>query len=139
MTIYEIMKYCKNFFPDKNGGRYKTWTVKDGTADLSDFVAENQLYLIEGSKFNDGIHRNPTETLRDETFTGCITPLCPPADFLELCQKIIAWDEESAQQKGGLFSSEHFGDYSYSRLMIDGRPAGWQDIWGKELRQWRRV
>ena len=139
MTYYEIMRYCRNFYPDIEKQHTGTFTVENGRLNV-DFVEDGQLFLIEHSHFNDGVHEYEAENLRDETFTGIITPLCPPPDFLELCRRIIAWAEGHPSESTGQFQSESFGGYSYSRATdANGNALGWQDVFRKELYVWRKI
>ena len=135
MTIYEIMRYIRNFFPVSEDAITGQFTVSDGTLlghDLEGFV------LIEGSRFNDGVCEFPTHELRDETFTGLITPLAPPADFLQLCRDIITWDKTYREAMHRPFKSESFDGYSYT-MDAAGDAADWRRVWASELNPYRRI
>ena len=136
MTIYEIMKHIRNFFPIPEDAVEGVITITDGQVQgMGDgFV------LIEGSRFNDGVFELPEFSLHDETFTGRITPLAPPADFLELCREIIDWQNENGTKTTGPFQSESFGGYSYTRATDNnGLAIGWQDVFSKRLNVWRKI
>lgn len=138
MTIYEIMRQCRNFFPDIENQHSGTFTITDGAIDL-DFVSDNQLFLIEKSHFNDGVHEYPTESLRDETFEGIITPLCPPADFLDFIREVQEWDEATKEKRLSPYQSESFAGYSYTKATANGRTATWKDIFSDRINTWRKV
>lgn len=132
--LYTILKHIHNFFAVSNhDGAYK---IENGAISL-DFIKDNQYFLIEGSIFNDGVYKYPTDTLIDEEFNGCITALAIPKEFLDLAdeiQKFTATTERTG------FQSESFGGYSYSRPTTqNGTMADWHDVFRQRLNTWRKI
>lgn len=142
MNIHEIMRYCRNFFP-YGDPQYGEWTIEDNTISL-DFLEEDQLMLIESSQFNDGVWHYGTDTLVNESFTGYITALAPPQDFVNLCDEIIAWQAKYGTTDSPAlspFNSESFAGYSYSKgNNSSGRAAtSWKDVFAGRLSVWRKL
>jgi hypothetical protein len=138
--IFEIMKYCRNFFPvSYHSG---TFTIEGGFIDCP-FLAEGQYFLIENSVFNDGVYTYPTTELTDETFTGTVTALRIPSAFLELCEDVKAWQEKNGDISSANMSpyqSESFGGYSYSKLATQDASTvmSWQQAFKDRLKIWRK-
>lgn len=127
--LYEIMKSIRNFFPvGRMSGTYK---IESGTISLS-FVSEGQYILIEGSTFNDGVYQYPMTGLVDESFSGMITLLAPPKEFLELVKEI---EEYSKKYEETPFTSESFAGYSYSKK----ENASWKNAYASRLKAWRKL
>lgn len=131
--LYEVMRYCRNFFPKEH--REGTFEIKDGIISLP-FVIEGQYFLIEGSILNDGLYQYPGTGLSDEKFDGCVTSLAIPKPFIDLCNEIADFCEKNPE---GAFQSESFGGYSYTRATVDGKVAGWQEVFSSRLSDWRKV
>ncbi len=135
--LYEIMREIRNFFAAPDGYYDGTYTISGGAVDLP-FLTSGQYFLIEGSALNDGVYVYPCADLHNETFTGTITALQPPTDFLALVDEITAY-----QSKNGTISpyqSESFGGYSYTRATNkNGDAAGWRDAFRGRLNVWRKV
>lgn len=139
--IYEIMRYCKNFFPaDKP--HYGTYLVENGGINLP-FLRDGQYFLVEGSVFNDGVYIYPTEELSSEEFKGKITPLAPPRAFLETVERVEMWHAKYGKANGenmSPFMSESFSDYSYSKGSSgDGITTSWKTAFKQELSLWRKL
>lgn len=133
--LYQAMKYCRNFFPV--GYFDNTFTIKNGTLALP-FMQKDQYFLIEGSVFNDGVHKYPVTNLHDETFRGTITPMAIPEAFLQLVNEIKVSD--SVNNTNNPYLSESFDGYSYTRASTpSGAPAGWQTIFADRLKIWRKL
>jgi len=135
--LYEILKHIRNFFPDLDHQIAGTFTVKDGSIDPFPVVSANQYVLIEGSALNDGIIQLSCASLEDEIFTGTITPLKIPREFLNLVAEIESYQEN---YKVSPFTSESFGGYSYTRATnAKGKMLSWQDSFGTRLNAWRKI
>lgn len=131
--LYEIMRHCRNFFPGaESSGAFE---IKDGEISLP-FVLEGQYFLIEGSVFNDGLHKKPAEDLKDEKFEGRVVALKVPAAFEKLAEEIKTYCEKNPEN--GL-QSESFGGYSYTRATANGKIANWEDVFASRLSDWRRI
>lgn len=130
--LYEIMIYIRNFFLGES--REDKFVITDGGITLP-FVVEGQYILIEGSKFNDGVYKYPSE-LTDETFKGTITALNPPKEFLNLVAEIEEWESNN---KANVYISESFGGYSYTKASGQtGAPITWREAFASRLNTWRK-
>lgn len=135
--LYEIMKEIRNFFAAPNGYHDGTYTILEGVIDLP-FLTSGEHFLVEGSALNDGVYIYPYGGLRDETFTGTITALHPPAEFLQLVTEIEQYQEKSGSV--GPFQSESFGGYSYTKATNkNGDAASWRDVFRSRLNVWRKI
>lgn len=148
--LTEVCHEVNNYF--RRDSIRKTFSVEDG--DLigipDGFLQEEQYFLIEGSIFNDGVHKHLSTgmNLKDERdFSGAIWALAIPQEFLALVSEISNWEEKY----GGIdsvalspFSSESFGGYSYSKNAggnaSDGSSDGsnWKTVFAPRLSKWRR-
>jgi hypothetical protein len=135
-----VLNYLHNWFPVAGAARAGTFIIVSGTLTLHN-VLDGQFYKIEGSVFNDGLHKygDPEDKLMDETFTGRIVPLAIPKAVIELADSIKKWaDENPVSDK----VSESFGGYSYTKGGAGTQSAeigGWQTAFRKELNQWKKV
>lgn len=143
--LFEVMLYCRNFFPVPGGCKSGNYTISDGYISL-DFFKDGQYFLIEGSVFNDGVYQYPANGLSDETFEGTITPLAPPRAFLNVVSEIEEWtkkNESAGSVNLSPFNSESFGGYSYSKAAGSGgsgcTSVSWKDVFGSRLKVWRCI
>lgn len=133
--LYSVCKYIKNFFVSsiKSG----VYTIEDGTIDLP--LIDGQYFLIEGSVLNDGVYQYPVTGLRDEAFNGTIVGMSIPQEFLDLVKEIEAYNEKSSQDSG-LYVSESFGGYSYTKATdSNGNVASWKSAFANRLNLWRKL
>lgn len=109
---------------------------------------ENQYFIIEGSKFNDGLFKYTTDPevsdLVDESFHGNIKELVIPRDVLKIINDIAIWQEKNADTLNSPFQSESFGGYSYSKgnstnLAGKSRVFSWKDVFGSKLNCYRKI
>lgn len=134
--LYEILKYIRNFFPDTANRKEAQFTILNNSIAPSFVCAAGQYFLIEGSVFNDGVHKL-TDTFTNETFTGAITPLKIPKDLLSLVDEITAYSANTAHTD---YTSESFGGYSYTRARdTNGNACNWKNEFGTRLNAWRKV
>lgn len=121
-----------------------TFKIESGVLSPSDFIKENQYFRIVGSSMNDGIYQS-AEAIEskiakkkvDEEFNGEIWILSPPAEIIELADKIEAYEEKNGDSA---FVSESFGGYSYTKATdSNGVAVTWQDVFGKKLNKWRKI
>lgn len=133
--LYTIMRHIRNFFAVKNiNGKFN---IENGAISLSD-IKDGQYFLIEGSIFNNGVYKYPVNNLKDEEFTGYITFLAPPEEFLQLVKEIEEYEASENKSKG--FTSESFGGYSYTKATGEnGAPLTWQAIFNDRLNVWRKI
>lgn len=132
--IGEICAHIRNYFPGEC--RDGEFTVKDGC--LLDCGFLSGYYYIEGSRFNNGVHLHPSQRLADETFTGRIMLMNPPADFLSLVRDIEDWRAANPAVPAQ-FISERLGDYSYTRPNRSGTPIDWQTVFKTRLDVYRKA
>ena len=149
--LTEVCHECNNYF--RRESLHKTFSVEDhALVGLpEDFLQVNQFVLIEGSIFNDGVHKYLATgmNLRDEgDFLGNVTALAIPQEFQDLVAEISAWQTKYGGTDSAAlspFSSESFGGYSYSKSSggssSDGSADGanWKTVFASKLTKWRRV
>lgn len=134
--LYEVMKYCHNFFPSGTV-LHKTFKIQGGSIDLPD-VLDGAYFMIEGSWFNDGVYQYPTTKLLDEEFAGTVSILKIPKGFLELVSYIEEWNKKNGNVNQ--FQSESFGGYSYTKATTkDGDEITWQYAFKNRLRAYRKI
>lgn len=134
-----VLKHLNNWFVSPDGIHQGTFTIEDGSIDLSEFLLDGQLFRICGSVFNDGVYANPAETLTDETFTGTVWALRVPPALIDLVHDIEAY-EASDGSKPSPYKSESFGGYSYTRATdADGAPLSWKKVFRSRLNEWRKI
>lgn len=133
-----VLAYLRNYFA--TGYIYGTFEVKDGTVRLPE-ILDGQYFRIVGSVFNDGVHQNPANNLKDESFTGTVWALAIPKALLELVTEIEAWQEKNGTAASGPYQSESFGGYSYSlKSGADGSGGfTWQSAFASRLNRWRKI
>lgn len=131
--LYEVLIHIRNLFPREH---YEgTWEIKDGSLELP--IADGQYFLIEGSVFNDGVHKYPNSSLSSETFSGTITALAIPQAVVDLSEEI---EDYLAKNPATPFMSESFDGYSYSKASSkSGGVATWQSIFKEKLDSWRKL
>ena len=128
--LEEVLRAANNWFEVlRVSGSFE---VRDGTLDLP-FVRDGQWYRIEGSVFNDGLHRYPSTDLADESFTGRVSALAVPKAVEDLAADIDAWSKENNHRTP--YKSESFGDYSYTA----NGDSSWRTAFSGELRRWRKI
>lgn len=117
--LEQILMYLQNWFRvrDKANGIYPgEYTIKEGSIALP-FLQNGQYFRIMGSLFNDGLHRYgpDMEKLTDETFDGTIWALAVPSDVVKAANEAEEWLSKNASVANGVYSSESFGGYSYTK------------------------
>lgn len=106
-------------------------------------IADGQYFWVEGSIFNDGLHKSPATDMKDERFTGRLVLLAVPDAVVRMSEEIDAWSAKNADVLDSPYQSESFGGYSYSKGSASsqdgGYSAGWQSQFSGKLRQWRKL
>ena len=125
-----ILDYLHNWFPVKGAAKSGTFEIASGVLAF-DGLLQGQYYRVQGSVFNDGLHK-AGERLTDEVFSGTVTPLAVPAAVQELAGDIEEWCEANPVTDK---VSESFDGYSYSRA---AGISGWQMAFAPKLARWRR-
>lgn len=132
--LEQVLTHLHNWFVQSahNG----TFTVQDGSLALP-FLLNGQYFRIIGSTFNDGLHQNPANGLKDETFSGAVWALAVPPAVLALSQDIADWNAKNGAPSP--FVSESFGGYSYTRATNSkGGAASWQSAFAERLQPYRK-
>lgn len=131
-TVGEMCASLRNYFAlDPISGEF---TIKDSDITVPGLV-RGQYFRIDGSVFNDGVHRYGELTMNgDETFTGTITPMAVPPAFEAVAAEIEEWKQKNAEVINSPYQSESFGGYSYTK-----GSASWQGVFAKRLNRWRKI
>lgn len=137
LTAQDVMERINNrFVKDCEEG---TFTIEDGSISAS--LLPEQYFWVEGSYFNDGLHRfTDDDPLKDETFTGAVYTLSIPKTFVKLVEDMEEWTANHPAAASG-YTSESFGGYSYSLPTNSntGMAATVYDVFGSRLNKWRRL
>ena len=137
--LEQVLMNIRNWFPVKGGIYSGTFTIKDGGITLP-FLADGQYFRICGSVFNDGLHQYNVLDLVDETFNGTIWALAIPKAVIELADEIQKWQEKNGEAASGIYQSESFGGYQYSKQTAsDGGQLTVWSVFRKRLNQWRKL
>lgn len=132
VTVGSVMRHCRNYF--ERGLFDGDFTIQGGAL-VSPALADGRYIAISGSAYNDGVHKVGADTLTDESFTGRVWLLSPPASFIALAGEIAEWDEKNPTSA---YTSESFGNYSYTRASDgQGGAATWQSIFASRLRDYQ--
>ena len=138
--LEQVLMHLKNWFLVPGGIHEGTYTIEDGGIALP-FLANGQYFRICGSVFNDGLHQYPAGDLKTETFDGTVWALAIPQAVIELAAEIEAWQKKNGEAATGIYQSESFGGYSYSKA-TDGASGGavtWQTAFRSRLSAWRKL
>lgn len=128
ITIGIVMRHCRNYF---ERGCYDGECVIANGALVTPALADGRYIAISGSAYNDGVYKLGTDVLTEETFTGRVWLLSPPASFIALCDEIAEYD---AKNPAGAYLSETFGEYSYQRSAnTQGVTSSWQSAFAARL------
>lgn len=101
---------------------------------------DGQYVWIEGSVFNDGLHRCPLDSLEDETFDGRVYLLAVPSAVEDITENISEWCADNAETLSSPYQSESFGGYSYTKSASGGSTlSGWQAQFKNELNPYRKL
>ena len=135
--LEQVLRHLNNWFlVEIHEG---TFTVENGSITLP-FLLTNQYFRIVGSVFNDGLHQYPAVDLTDETFTGSVWALAVPQAVIELAAEIEAWETKNGEAASGIYQSESFGGYQYSKQTAsDGGQLTVWSVFRKRLNQWRKL
>ena len=143
--IEAICAHLHNFFTDETEPLSGSWTIRDGTIDLSPYLITGQYFRVMGSVLNDGVYQYPPAGMPDETFDGQIWPMKVPRAVMRLADEIAAWKEQYGAAVASPYTSENvIGVYSYSRGAVSANAAGgdadaWQGVFRSRLNQWRKL
>ena len=138
--LEQVLMHLKNWFLVPGGIHEGTYTIEDGGIALP-FLANGQYFRICGSVFNDGLHQYPAGDLKTETFTGTVWALAVPQAVIELSAEIEEWQTKNGEAASGIYQSESFGGYSYSKATdsASGGAVTWQSAFRSRLSAWRKL
>lgn len=144
-ALTELCAELNNYFwRQKIQGTFK---IEDGTF-ANDHLKDGQYFRVIGSIFNDGVYKYPASGMTDEEFEGAIWSMAVPQAVIDLASDIADWQElygKSDSEAMSPYSSESFGNYSYSKGSISSGGAGasnpnsWQAVFSTRLAKWRRL
>ena len=138
--LEQVLMHLNNWFLVPGGIHEGTYTIEDGGIALP-FLTNGQYFRIFGSVFNDGLHQYPAGDLKTEMFDGTVWALAVPQAVIELAAEIEAWHKKNGEAATGIYQSESFGGYSYSKA-TDGASGGavtWQTAFRSRLSAWRKL
>ena len=139
--LTELCAEIRNYFlrgdDDIHAGSYE---IKDGSLVLP-FLLNKQYFRIVGSALNDGVYQYPAEGLIDESFAGAVWAMAVPPQVIALSREIDEWNEKNADAINSPYTSESFGNYSYSKSAGSqgGGVLAWQDQFRAKLNPYRRL
>lgn len=138
--LEQVLREIRNWFIVDGGIHSGNYTIEDGGITLP-FLADGQYFRIIGSVFNDGLHQYPAAGLVDEEFSGAIWALAIPPAVVDLADEIGAWQEKNGEAASGIYQSESFGGYSYSKATdsASGGAVTWQSVFKRQLSAWRKI
>lgn len=137
--LEQILNQLHNWFVvEIHAGEY---TIKNGQLALP-FLQPGQYYRIAGSVFNDGLHQYGPDAppLTDEVFSGAVWALAVPSDVVKLAEEMAAWQEKNGAAAQGLYQSESFGGYTYSKATTSagGVVTVW-DVFRPRLKPYQKL
>lgn len=117
--LEQILMEIHNWFrvrDDADGIHPGAYTIENGGIALT-FLRDGQYFRIMGSVFNDGLHRYgpDMDLLEDETFDGTIWALAIPKSVVDAAAEAEAWLAKNGAIVNGIYSSESFGGYAYTK------------------------
>jgi hypothetical protein len=147
-----ICQYLKNWFNRKpDGSDYLKGTgvfrIEGGELVDYPYLAEGQYFRILGSLFNDGVHKNGDNDLKDEEFVGEIWSMGVPKEVIDLAADIADWQAKYGgvdSEAMSPFQSESFAGYSYSKsgggsADVSSSAGTWQGVFAQRLNPWRKI
>jgi len=146
-----ICRSLRNWFPAQDSGRGATvqsgtFTISNGQISPFDIPFLPGAYVrVSGSVLNDGIFRiwndAKLEDAEDEVFTGTLSLMAIPHDFLDIAEQIDHFvDVNKKDKNAGKFTSESIGGYSYARATgVGGVPVTWQEVFRTRLNPYRKM
>lgn len=145
--LTEICKYLRNWF--ERDRWLDTFQISGGVLCYENGdpveMLDGQYFRIIGSVFNDGVHQNGDSLTDEPEFKGSVWPMAVPPDFLALVSDIADWIKNNSAALNSPYSSESFGNYSYSLRgsgSTNGTDSGgvsWQSQFSSRLAPWRKI
>lgn len=136
MTLSELCKELNNWDFNTRAVKYfDRFEIKDNKLIAPEKIDDYRYFRICGSLFNDGVHQN-AECLTDEVFSGAVWLMAVPPEILKLLDEINEWEQANAEQINSPFTSESYGNYSYTK---DANNSTWQKAFATRLNRWRKI
>ena len=138
VTMNDLCDNLRNYFiREKHTGSF---VIENGSISLP-FLVEGQYFRIVGSILNDGVYKYPCSGLTDEPFHGEIWAMAVPPAVTTLLTDINEWNAKYGEASRGLYQSESFAGYSYSKATDKetGNAVTWQAVFRSELSKWRKI
>jgi hypothetical protein len=142
--LEQVLSHIHNWFDHGQIG-LSGCAISEGRLPASISIPEGAWYRIQGSLFNDGLHKHPADDLTDETFDGTITVCAIPRALLLVVEDIAAWQDANGKVVDGPYASESFGGYTYSIKSDSGSNSGsgglsgWRLAFRDRLNPWRKI
>ena len=138
--LEQVLMHLNNWFLVPGGIHEGTYTIEDGGIALP-FLANGQYFRICGSVFNAGLHQYPAGDLKTETFDGTVWAMAVPQAVIDLASEIEAWDKKNGEAASGIYQSESFCGYSYTKATdsVSGGAVTWQSAFRSRLNAWRKL
>lgn len=145
----ELCLYLNNWFYYDQPQYFGTFKVEDGHLIFLDGdmgILSNQYYRIEGSVFNNGVHKHGSEHLIDETFNGSVRLMAVPKDVETLATEISDWQKKyggADSMNMSPFQSESLGPYAYTKGSVGSQSSSsvptWQSVYADRLRRYKKL
>lgn len=138
VTMNDLCDNLRNYFVrEKHTGSF---IIENGSISLP-FLIKGQYFRIVGSILNDGVYQYPCSGLTDESFRGEIWAMAVPPAVTALLTDINEWNAKYGESSRGLYQSESFSGYSYSKATDKetGNAVSWQGVFRSELSKWRKI
>lgn len=113
-----------------------TFKIEGGALILPSIIREGQHFAIIGSDMNDGAYRYGVDTLTDEVFNGIVYVLRENRAFFDLVDEMEKWQDENGAKLTGVYTSESFGGYSYTK---DSNASDVFKAFDNRLKAWRKA
>ena len=131
VSIAAVMRHVHNYF--ERGCVEGEFTVSGGVLTPA---PNAPFFAVEGSMYHDGVYRpGEMKDAPQEKFSGKLWMLCPPDDFVQLCEEISAYDDANP---ASAMQSESFGEYSYTRNG-DNSKCAWTAAFAAKLNGYRHM
>lgn len=136
VSVAAVMRHINNFF---EVGCITGGFVISGNAIVP--APDAPWCFVKGTCLHDGVYKVEggklvgfPDHLPDEESDGIVWLLNPPADFLDLCALISAYDDKNPV---GAYMQESFGGYSYMRGQNGS--MSWQKAFAAHLAPYRKM
>lgn len=138
VSVGAVMRHVNNYF--ESGYRATTYSIEEGKLSPSSIFAPGMYVAISGSFYHDGVWKlgeelaleGHREGMPNETFFGRVWFLHPPAEFMDVCEEIAKFAENTPVLG---VKTESFGEYSVTHSSgKNGGVLGWQEAFADRLR-----